>query len=64
MDPNACFARIIDALACGDHEDAFYACNDLIGWLEKGGNPVHIYPAGNVQIAALKELRRLLKAAQ
>ena len=75
MDPNACFARIIDALACTDHEEAFYACGDLIGWLEKGGFPVSIAPAGNVQLAALapagnvqlaalKELRRLLKAAQ
>lgn len=66
MDPNTCFERIIGLLACGDHEEAFYACGDLINWLNKGGFP----PAGfSVSAApklppALKELRRLLKRSQ
>ena len=37
MDPDACLARIFDELEAGHHEEAFYACIDLKGWLNKGG---------------------------
>lgn len=37
MDPNACLARIFEALEDGGHEEAFYACLDMKGWLNKGG---------------------------
>ena len=71
MDPNACFDRILEALADRDHEEAFYGCNDLISWLHNGGAPIQFYrqepsdeASRQAQIAALKELRRLLKLAQ
>ena len=59
MDPNACFARIFDLLAEGDNEEAFYACNDLINWLERGG-----FAPVPVKVEAIRELRRLLKGDQ
>lgn len=37
MDPQACLARIINTIAEKDYEEAFYACNDMINWLKKGG---------------------------
>lgn len=37
MDPNACLALIFDHIENGDHEEAFYACLNLKGWLNRGG---------------------------
>jgi hypothetical protein len=40
MDPNACLALIFDHIENGDHEEAFYACMNLAGWIKRGGfNP-------------------------
>lgn len=37
MDPNACLARIKQAVADGDEEEAIEARADLREWVAKGG---------------------------
>ena len=39
MDPNACFQRIMDAIADNDRAEAQEAAEDLHEWLRKGGFP-------------------------
>ena len=64
MGPQACFARITDAIAEGDFEEAFYACNDMIGWLAHGGFEPLIYNGHAVPLAFFRNLRRMLKRSQ
>ena len=37
MDPNACLERIIDAKLFNDIEELHWACEDLYGWIHRGG---------------------------
>jgi hypothetical protein len=37
MDPNACWARYLDACKAGDFEEAAAALEDLRGWVVGGG---------------------------
>lgn len=37
MDPNACYKRLVDALADGDVREASDAADDLYDWLRKDG---------------------------
>ena len=71
MDPQVCFVRILDAIADDDREEAFYACNDMIEWLNKGG----FYPVAKrnytqhsltqpVPLAFFRNLRSVLKRSQ
>ena len=68
MDPQACFARITDAMAEGDYEEAFYACNDMIDWLAKGGFEPSISQSSGyhhyVSLAFFRNLRHALKRSQ
>ena len=71
MDPQACFARITSAMAEGDYEEAFYACNDMIEWLGKGGflpvvksNCTQHSLTQPVPLAFFRNLRSVLKRPQ
>lgn len=37
MDPNACWQRLVDAIACGDVSEAKDAHYDLRTWIARGG---------------------------
>lgn len=37
MDPNACLARMLDAIVSGDKDEAIDAASDLNEWLARGG---------------------------
>ena len=40
MDPEATWARFLEASECGDRADAVAALIDLQAWYERGGFPV------------------------
>lgn len=42
MDPDACVARIADALAAGSLPDAVETAGDLRGWVARGGFPPRV----------------------
>jgi hypothetical protein len=51
---------MFEAFATNDREEALAACNDLIGWFERGGCwPEDVVPAATMH-AALKTLRDVL----
>lgn len=37
MDPNACYNRMIDALAENDATEAYWGAFDLARWINRGG---------------------------
>jgi hypothetical protein len=37
MDPNACLARVLEAVRTRDSDELRTAANDLADWLDKGG---------------------------
>lgn len=49
MDPNACFRRLMDAMADNDREEYQAAFADLATWLEKGGFAPIVSTLGTVQ---------------
>ena len=70
MDPDATFALITSAYAERDWEEAAYACDDLIAWLEKGGSlpeklalTAKLLSTPDRPIAALATLRDLREFA-
>ena len=37
MDPDACFAELLDAIASGEAEAAYDHADNLLRWLDRGG---------------------------
>ena len=68
MDPQACFERITTSIAEEDYEEAFYACNDMIEWIARGGFEPSIRQHNDVDravpLAFFRNLRRMLKRSQ
>ena len=57
MDPDACWNRITALLIDREWEDVTYACDNLIGWLEKGGYTPGDFASPEVAMAVTRAVR-------
>jgi hypothetical protein len=68
MDPDACFRRMLEALDSEDGSEVEDACDDLIGWLDKGGalpapSVLHGANLGLMSRAGLRAVLDLIRCA-